>query len=147
MEYEEIINMLLNVFTRGGNVLLNVGPDRDGVIPASHVERLRQVGSWMAEHAESIYETRGGPFQPTENYGSTYKDKKIYVHIRNFPETGSIKLPAIPQKIRSCFQLTGGKVSVKQNRNSIVIDVPPADRKPLDTVIVLKLDKPVTDIL
>ena len=147
MGFEEIINMLLNVFTRGGNVLLNVGADRDGVIPASHVQRLRQVGNWMAEHAESIYRTRGGPFQPTDNYGSTYKDNKIYVHIRNWPETGSIKLPAISQKVRSSSLLTGGKVSVRQEANSILIDVGLVDRRLLDTVVVLETDEPVTGIL
>jgi alpha-L-fucosidase len=147
MGYEEIINMLLNVFIRGGNVLLNVGPDANGVIPPSHAQRLRQVGDWMAEHAESIYGTRAGPFQPTENYGSTYKDKKIYVHVRSWPENGLIKLPAIKQKVRSFSLLTGGKPSVQQNEDSILIDVPLADRKPLDTVVVLQLNKPVKGIL
>jgi alpha-L-fucosidase len=147
MGYEEIINMLLNVFTRGGNVLLNVGPDPDGVIPPSHVQRLRQVGDWMAEHADTIYGTRGGPFQPTDNYGSTYRDNKIYVHIRSWPKEGLVKLPAITQTVRSFSLLTGGQVSVRQDDDSILIDVGLVDRKPLDTVVVLVLDKPVTGIL
>lgn len=147
MSYEKIINMLLDVFTRDGNVLLNVGPDADGVIPASHVQRLRQVGNWMAKHADSIYSTRGGPFQPTHNYGSTYKDNKIYVHIRNWPEEGTLILPPIPQTIRSSFILTGGKVSVRQDENGIMIDVSPVDHRLLDTVVVFELDKPVAGIL
>ena len=146
MGYEEIINMLLNVFTRNGNVLLNVGPDPEGMIPPLHVQRLRQVGDWMKTHAESIYGTRGGPFQPTEYYGSTYKGKKIYIHIRNWPEECLIKLSAIKQKVKSYSLLTGGKVSVKQNKEAISINVPLADRKPLDTVVVLMLNKPVTSI-
>ncbi|MBN2594764.1 MAG: alpha-L-fucosidase [Sedimentisphaerales bacterium] len=147
MGYEEIINMLLDIFTRDGNVLLNVGPDADGVIPPAHVQRLRQVGKWMAEHAESIYGTRGGPFQPTEHYGSTHKGNKIYVHIRNWPQDGTITLPAIAQTIQSSSILTGGKVSVQQDEKSILIEVPLVDRRLLDTVVILELDKPVTAIL
>lgn len=147
MSYEEIIHMLLDVVVRDGNVLLNVGPDRDGVIPAAHVQRLLEVGKWMAEHGDSIYGTRGGPFQPTEYYGSTCKDNKIYVHIRNRPENGTIHLPSIPQTIQSSALLTGGEVFVRQDNKEITIDVSLGDRKSPDTVVVLELDKPVTGVL
>ena len=46
--------MLVNVVGRGGNVLLNVGPDRDGVIPPSHVDILRQVGHWLGVNGKGF---------------------------------------------------------------------------------------------
>jgi alpha-L-fucosidase len=147
MGFEEAVNMILDVVVRNGNVLLNVGPDPDGVIPASHVERLRQIGAWMKDHGDSIYGTRGGPFQPTEFYGSTYRDKTIYVHIRQWPADGKIKLPAIGQKIKASSLLRGGNVSVEQASDGITISVLPIDRGLLDTVVVLELDKPVTGLI
>ena len=69
MSADEIILMLVNVVDRGGNVLLNVGPDRDGVIPPVHVEYLQKVGTWLEQFGDSIYGTRPGPFQPAEKPG------------------------------------------------------------------------------
>jgi alpha-L-fucosidase len=147
MSFEEAIGMILDVVVRNGNILLNVGPDPNGVIPASHAERLRQVGNWMKDYGESIYGTRGGPFEPTEFYGSTYRDKTVYVHIRKWPADGQIKLPAIPQTIKSATLLRGGKVSVKQTNDGILVSVLPVDRGLLDTVVVLELDTAVQTIL
>jgi alpha-L-fucosidase len=147
MSFEDVITMVLDVVVRNGNVLLNVGPDPDGVIPAAHVERLRQVGAWMKEYGDSIYATRGGPFEPTEFYGSTYRGKTIYIHARQWPADGKIKLPAISQKIKASSLLRGGKVSVEQANDGITISVAPIDRGLLDTVVVLELDKPVTGLI
>jgi alpha-L-fucosidase len=140
MSFEEAIGMILDVVVRNGNILLNVGPDPNGVIPASHVERLRQIGNWMKDYGESIYATRGGPFEPTEFYGSTYRDKTIYVHIRKWPADGEIKLPAIPQIIKSAKLLHGGKVSMEQAKQEISVSVLPTERGLLDTVVVLEID-------
>jgi alpha-L-fucosidase len=134
-------------FVRDGNVLLNVGPDPNGVIPPSHIQRLRQIGTWMNEHAESIYGTRGGPFQPAENYGSTYKGNKIYVHVRQWPQDGPIQLPVLTQQVLSSSVLTGGKADVQQKENGIFIDVKQVHRELLDTVVVLEMDGPITGII
>lgn len=147
MSFEQAVNMLLDIFVRDGNVLLNVGPDADGVIPPAHAQRLAEIGAWMKEHAESIYGTRGGPFQPTHEYGSTYRDSTVYVHVRRLPQDGTVKLPAIPQKIASCSLLNGGGVAVEQTHDGIAIRLAAVDLNLLDTVVVLQLDKPVTGIL
>jgi alpha-L-fucosidase len=147
MGYEEAINMLLDVFVRDGNVLLNVGPDRDGVIPDSHAQLLHRIGDWMKAHAQSIYGTRGGPFQPTESYGSTYRDNRIYVHVRHWPQNGPILLPPLSQKIIASMLLAGGKVTVQQDKDAITMHVNAADRELLDTVVVLDLNQTVTEVL
>lgn len=93
MSFNDIITMLVNVFVRDGNVLLNVGPDKDGVIPPKVVERLREIGEWMEKNGESIYGTRGGPIQPMDRvYGSTYKDNKIYIHIQDYEKFKNLTL-------------------------------------------------------
>ena len=55
--------MLVNAVGGDGNLLLNVGPMPDGRIEPRQVERLKEIGQWLAKYGESIYGTRGGPFQ------------------------------------------------------------------------------------
>jgi alpha-L-fucosidase len=82
MTPQEIVRMLVNVVGRGGNVLRNVGPDRDGVIPSSHVDTLRQVGDWLGINGKGIYGTRPGPLQPLDSrYCTTFHERSVYVHV------------------------------------------------------------------
>ena len=145
MTRDDVIRMLVNVVGRGGNVLLNVGPDRDGIIPPTHVQRLMEVGEWLETNGESIYGTRPGPFQPGD-YGVTmHRDKTIYVHVLKWPGD-KLKLPAIPAKIVRATALTGGEVSFSQSNDGLDLSVPPANRGGLDTVIALELDRLAGDI-
>jgi alpha-L-fucosidase len=64
------------------SLLLNVTPDRHGVIPIEQQNVLRSVGSFLSKAGESIYNTRGGPWQPVNGqYGFTYNGNKVYIHI------------------------------------------------------------------
>jgi alpha-L-fucosidase len=123
MSFKSIVQMLVNVVDRGGNMLLNVGPDPDGVIPVTHIARLKAVGAWLTTNGASIYGTRPGPFQPVDSlYGSTHKGNVIYIHLLKLPaDKAELQLPAIGQKIISCTILNGGKVSFKQDENSITL--------------------------
>jgi alpha-L-fucosidase len=143
-DFEDLITMLVNVFVRDGNVLLNVGPDRDGVIPEPVVERLKEVGQWMGQYGESVYGTRGGPFQPVDRvFGTTYSENKIYIHIQDYKEFEKLQLPAIKQRIISCTNLSGGEASFTQDEDGIRISVPERYRSSVDTVIKLELDSNV----
>jgi alpha-L-fucosidase len=82
--YEEIVQYLSNCVVRNVNFLLNVSPDREGVIPQNQQEVLLKMGSWLNKVGSGIYNTRGGPWQPLfGEYGFTYKENKIYCHIYN----------------------------------------------------------------
>jgi alpha-L-fucosidase len=103
MSRDDVIRMLVNVVGRGGNVLLNVGPDRDGLIPPAHAERLREVGAWLNQFGKSIYRTRPGPFQPADNrYCSTHRGKTVYVHILAWDGKETLKLPPLGARVTSC---------------------------------------------
>jgi alpha-L-fucosidase len=58
---EELIHTLVDVASKGGNFLLNVGPTSEGLIPQASVERLQEMGKWMAINSESIYGTTASP--------------------------------------------------------------------------------------
>ena len=123
MPFERAIKMLVNVVFRNGNVLLNVGPDKDGQIPETHVARLKEIGQWLNQYGESIYETHGGPFQPVDNvYGSTFHGKNVYIHILK-TKAGSLQIPPISNKLVAFKCLTGEKVNVKQSEKGISITV------------------------
>ena len=110
MTYEEIVSFLVNVVVRNGNMLLNFGPDRHGVIPASHAALTKCVGDWLAVVGDSIYGTRGGPWNPVDGqYGFTYKPGKYFVHLLPGYEGTEFTTPVIPDKVTSCHDLYTGK--------------------------------------
>ncbi|MBT2560998.1 MULTISPECIES: alpha-L-fucosidase [unclassified Pedobacter] len=135
-----IVDMLVNTVDRGGNMLLNVGPDPDGVIPPTHVARLKEVGDWLKKNGQGIYGTRPGPFQPVDNYyGSTHKGNKIYVHLVKMPDGSSeIKLPALNKVVSSSKVLDGPKVKFKQDNNGITLTIDPTQLDPIVTTFVLE---------
>lgn len=140
MSLKQIVDMLVNTVDRGGNMLLNVGPDPDGVIPPEHVRRLKEVGEWLKVNGESIYSTRPGPFQPVDDhYGSTQKDDKIYIHLLKLPDGKTvIELPPISKRVIACKILGGPKVKFAQQQNGISLNLDTAKLDPIVTTLVLQ---------
>jgi alpha-L-fucosidase len=143
MTPDAIIRMLINVVGRGGNVLLNVGPDPDGVIPPSHVEILHEVGQWLQTNGKGIYGTEAGPFQPVDGrYCSTCKDDKVYIHVLDCGPSGKIVLPGLKRKIVSSSLLSGEAISCVQRADAIEISVPEGVAKNAPVVAELALGNP-----
>src|SRR6185503_1531073 len=89
----DLIHKLVDVASKDGNYLLNVGPTAEGVIPAPSIERLEAMGAWLAANGDSIYGTRAGPIQGVESVRTTRKDGTIYVHVFDWPSGGQLRLP------------------------------------------------------
>ena len=123
-----------------GNLLFNVGPMPDGRLEPRQVERLKEMGDWLAKYGESIYGTRGGPWKPTKSLASTRRGKSIFLHVLKW-EGDSVSLPAIPARIRRARVLTGGKAQFRQEGDKLVVSVPPPQQQQIDTVIRLDLDR------
>jgi alpha-L-fucosidase len=120
MSLKDIIVMLVNTVDRGGNMLLNVGPDAQGIIPETHIARLKEVGNWLQKYGESIYGTRPGPFKPVDDvYGSVQKDNLIYIHL--LAVNDKLQLPPLENKVISCKQMSGSSLIFKQNKKGITI--------------------------
>ncbi len=138
---EKIIKLMIDCFVRGGNVLLNVAPNPDGEIPASQVERLKQIGAFMRKNGEAIYGTRSGPLQPVDHiYGMTSKGNNLYLHVQDMHAFDNLSLPALQQKIERCQLLDGSMVPFVQHEQGISIQVPKEKWEPIDTVIQLVIE-------
>lgn len=139
MSLKDIVQMLVNVVDRGGNMLLNIGPDPDGIIPPAHVALLTNVGDWLKKNGESIYGTRAGPFEPVDSlYGSTNKGNKVFIHlISSSRVTSELHLPKFDRKIRSCKLLNGQGLEFTQNNDGIKIALGEKQLEPAVTTIVL----------
>lgn len=139
-----------------GNLLFNVGPRPDGRIDPQQAGRLREMGEWLEEYGESIYGTRGGPFKPATIaepegdfsysvdavWASTHRDRRIYVHVLNWPGE-SVALPPLDNRIERASLLTGGTVEMDQSRAGIYLTVPQAHRRKIDTIVALDVADPI----
>ena len=138
---EYVVKTVVNVVVRGGNVLLNVGPDRDGVILPAHVARLKEIGGWMSAHAEAVYGTRPGPYEPVDGlYGSTRRANRVYIHILSWPEGGKLSLPPLKSKVLRAVPLGPGRASFKQDDGGVWLELSANAREPLVTVVALEMD-------
>jgi alpha-L-fucosidase len=141
----EVIHILARVVGGDGNLLLNVGPMPDGRIEPRQVEVLRQVGSWLRENGESIYDTRGGPFKPSSTLASTRKGNVVYVHVLKWSDE-KVTLPPLPKKIVKSELLTEAALPVVQTDSGITLTVPQPGSEHADTIVKLALDGSAQDI-
>ena len=142
MTETELTRYLVDVVVRDGNMLLNVGPDRHGKIPETHAELLRHFGAWLAVVGDSIYGTRGGPWNPVDGqYGFTSKAGKVFVHLLPGFSGTEFLTPSVKEKVTGCVDVfTKKPVAWKQNADG-TIQITGIDREshPADTVICLRV--------
>jgi alpha-L-fucosidase len=142
---EECLKLLVSCVGGDGNLLLNVGPLPSGEIAPEQVAVLQQLGSWLKQHGESIYGTRGGPWKPTAEVASTRKGNTVYVHALRW-NGDTLKLRNLPAKVLSASVLPKGRATASQNGEQLTLRVPESERESLDTVIKLQLDRPAMEV-
>ena len=156
---ETLIRNLIDISSKGGNYLLNIGPDSHGVVPPAEVERLQQVGQWTAVNGEAIYGTKptlfgaeAGSFSPTEkdkngkpkfipawNWRSTTAPNKIYIEIFNWPQ-GTFHLDKLPRNVTSAYLLadkTHKTLKLTKTSEGLDVQLPAKALDPIATVLVL----------
>jgi alpha-L-fucosidase len=98
----ELITLLERAASKGSNLLLNIGPQPNGELPAAALERLKDIGRWMQQHGESIYGTTRG-----EEYTwgvTTRKDNMVYLHVLEDTEHINLPLDKKPQNVNTAYQ-------------------------------------------
>ena len=139
----ELIEKLVDIVSKGGNYLLNIGPGPDGELDAIAYQRLKEIGDWMKINGEAIYNTRMFTvFGEGEKIRFTRsKDSKTrYIFLFDFPED-KIKLRNIPFSKNEKLQLLGTNkpVSWAPTAEGIEIMIPAALKTTTDHVWVLKV--------
>ena len=132
----EILHLLASVAARGGNLILNVGPDGTGRIPDLSQHYLREVGTWLRENGDSIYDTTRSPI-PDQPWGvATLKHGRLFLHVFVPPKDGILFVPAFGTTAKHAELLAGGKtLKIEQLGDDLKIYLPaelPDDR---DTVV------------
>ncbi|MFW5836265.1 MAG: alpha-L-fucosidase, partial [bacterium] len=82
---EDLTRKLIDIASKGGNYLLNVGPTAEGVIPEPSVKRLAEMGAWLDTNGESIYGSKAGPLQGLTWGRTTAKGSTVYLHVFDWP--------------------------------------------------------------
>jgi alpha-L-fucosidase len=146
----QVINILVETISKGGNLLLDIGPKADGSIPGQQVEILKELGRWTNKHKEAVYETRAGI--PADHFhGPTTLNKAgdiLYLYLPYKP-IGPVALKGIKNKINRIWVVGNGTklnydIKMKQYWSSVpgivYIDVPEVVLDKDVTVIAVLLD-------
>ena len=156
---ETLLFNLIDIVSKGGNYLLNVGPTPEGEIPTPEVDRLKAMGSWLKVNGEAIYgcgpSCFGVEYGPQvtakDGYGhdqkvSSAKDwrcttklGKIFIHIFNWP-AGPLKLPAVKTQITKAYMMANrdSGLAVSQDDAGTTVTLPAKPTDPVASVLVLE---------
>jgi len=144
---KSLIKNLCECVSKGGNFLLNIGPDAQGNVPQPALQRLHEMGAWMKVNGEAIYSTKASYSPVALDFGfSTHRvlpngNIRVYVMVFNWPNDGKLKLPGFKGQPLAGKILGGNKTfSVSTTSEGIEVNgLPIAAPSENATVLVLDL--------
>ena len=158
---ESLIRSLCDIASKGGNFLLNVGPNSLGEIPQPEVDRLEAIGQWMKVNGEAIYDTTASPPFPSElgqpvkakdgyghettvssdnNWRCTAKPGKLYLILFNWPTTGKFELRGLQRQVNQAFLLANHQtVAFHQTAAGLTLNLPAAAPDKVASVICVQI--------
>lgn len=149
-----LIHKLVECVSKGGNMILNVGPDARGNFPEQSQKILREIGAWMQKNADSIYGCGKSAVQPVGMYRITQKGDRLFVHIYE-NSIGPFPLPGIRKSDVAGMRLLADGSEVKMSTSWVHSDYPellfadlgenPLLPDPVDTVLEIDLKKDSDD--
>ena len=138
---EDLIRKLVDIVSKGGCLLLNVGPTGEGVIPEPTVTRLMKLGEWLDTNGESIYGTRPSP-HPAPGWGRrTVKGNRNYLHVFEWPDDGKIAVPGAGLNVSKAYLLADKArtpLKTELNGKNMVISLPAKAPDPVCSVVVIE---------
>ena len=145
---EELIHNLVDIASKGGNYLLNVGPTAEGLIPSESIARLQKIGQWMRINSESIYGTSASPFKNLQWGRCTQKalpdgKTRLYLHVFDWPTDDKLIVGGLDNKVLKTFLLAKGKgvsLPVSRKGNDVIIEVGSKAPDSIDSVVVVDIE-------
>lgn len=134
----KLIRLLVRASGKGANLLMNVGPQPNGEIPAVALERFKGMGEWLSKYGETVYGTTRGNVVSAEWGTTTRKGNTLYVHVLTDDVPKFVTLPMTEKVVSAVNMNTGTKVSYEKIKEGIVLHT--GNLKPeIDCIIELKL--------
>ena len=144
---KELLQMIADIASKGGNYLLNVGPTAEGLFPQESIDRLKEIGAWMKVNGESIYGTRASPFAKLDLGRCTQKtigkNTRLYLHVFNWPVDGKLTVPGIFNKPVQAYLLSDSQkklLATTRKEDAIIVDVPSISPDEINSVVVLDIE-------
>jgi alpha-L-fucosidase len=137
----QLLPKLVTAWALGGNVLLNVGPDATGVIPADSAARLREIGAWLKINGEAVYNSTQGPFEWLPWGQASRKGNTLYLFVWKWPTDGILRVP-LKNEVTSASLLADPKhapIAATHDGSSLLLKLPITAPDPVVSVIALNI--------
>lgn len=131
----ELIRLLIEIRSKGGNLVLSLPPKADDAAPV-----LEEIGKWLRQYGESVLDTAQGPFDRMPFFGrATARGNTLYLHLFQWPANAKLSVPDLQNKIMSA-ELMG--TDVKLTSSGASIELPRVAPHQAASVVKLTLDGP-----
>ena len=146
---ETLIRNLVDIASKGGNYLLNIGPKGDGSIPAETIKSFQTIGTWMKTNGEAIYGSKASPFEKLAWGRCTQKalpagGTRLFLHVFDWPADGKLLVPTVAIARGARLLATGAKLDVARVGEGLAIAVPAQAPDAIASVVVLDVDGGLT---
>ncbi len=140
--FPELLRELVDVSSKGGNLLLNIGPNADGEIVPSAADRLEQFAAWMKVNATAIHGTGASPFSKLPFKGRrTRKPGKLFLHVFEWPRDGRLLVP-VSNKVSRAYMLADAgatPLAVSASPAGATVSLPAVAPDPVVSVVVVEI--------
>lgn len=120
---KQLVHYLVNTAGKGANLLMNIGPQPNGELPATAVQRLKEMGEWMQTYGTTIRATEAGDVPVQEWGATTRRGDTLYVHILNY-DRRELYLPLQCRVVKATTFADGKRVGVTKTAEGVVLNLP-----------------------